>query len=110
MPDEVAQECVQSVMEAVATAMELEVSARVTEADGAILGEYAGVDALELIGRHGTLLDAIQHVASRAAYQATERRHPVVIEAGGYRERRREQLFATADPRGDRRCQDRRAG
>lgn len=97
MPDQAAQERVQGVMEAVATAMELDVSVSVTEADGAILGEYAGRDASELIGRHGSLLDSIQHIASRAAYQATERRHPIVIEAAGYRERRRAQLFAIAD-------------
>jgi spoIIIJ-associated protein len=97
MPDDAAQECVQGVMEAVATAMRLDVSVAVTETDGAIFGEYAGADGAELIGRRGTLLDAIQHIASRASYQATERRHPVVIEADGYRERRREQLFATAD-------------
>jgi len=97
MADTAAQEHVQSVMEAVATAMNLDVSVAISEADDAILGEYLGADATELIGRRGALLDAIQHIASRVAYHATERRHPIVIEAGGYRERRREQLFAIAD-------------
>ena len=51
-----------------------------------------------LIGRHGSTIDALQDVASRAAYaQAPGDRKRVVVDAAGYRERREAALRRQAD-------------
>ncbi len=51
-----------------------------------------------LIGRHGSTIDALQDVASRAAYaRAQGDRKRVVVDAAGYRERRELALRRQAD-------------
>lgn len=62
-----------------------------------ITGEYAGADLGLLIGHRGTTLDAIQQLAHRIAFHGSEHRKPVVIDAGGYRRRRAEELRAIAE-------------
>ena len=41
-----------------------------------------------LIGRHGQAIDALQHLAWRAAYHDADERKAVVVDAAGYRARR----------------------
>jgi spoIIIJ-associated protein len=56
-----------------------------------------GHDLGMLIGRHGQTIDAIQYLANAVvARQARDGRKSVVVDAAGYRERRRELLEATA--------------
>src|SRR5207249_3773404 len=51
-----------------------------------------------LIGKHGSTIDALQHLASRAAYRGgLGDRKSVVIDAAGYRERREATLRRAAD-------------
>ena len=50
-----------------------------------------------LIGKHGTTIDAVQHLAFRAAYRGHEDRKQVTVDAGGYRERRETALHRMAD-------------
>ncbi|SEH11105.1 protein jag [Thermoleophilum album] len=52
-----------------------------------IEGEDVGI----LIGRHGATIDAVQHLAFRAARMAGDERR-VVVDAAGYRSRREEIL------------------
>jgi len=66
------------------------------DADG-LHAEYVGDDLGLLIGHHGQTIDAIQHLAYRIATRGEVDRHPVVVDAAGYRERRAETLRATAD-------------
>ena len=54
-------------------------------------------DAGRLIGRHGSTIDALQHVAWRAAFHDRDERKSVVVDAAGYRRRREEALQRQAD-------------
>lgn len=75
------------------------VSARVsvTEEDGALRGTLAGPDVGLLIGKHGQTIDAIQHLASAVVAHAAGARLDVVVDAGGYRDRRRTALEGMAE-------------
>ncbi len=60
----------------------------------------ARVDADEvglLIGRHGQTIDAVQLICFQAAFQGIRERKRVIVDASGYRERRREALERRAD-------------
>ncbi len=88
-----------AVVEAVVEALEVGGSIRVAESDDQILVSVEGEDdpAL-LIGKHGATIDALQHVVARAAFRGHEgERKRVVIDAGGYRERRQSVLERAAD-------------
>jgi spoIIIJ-associated protein len=50
-----------------------------------------------LIGKHGATIDAVQHVAFRAASKGREVRKQVVVDAAGYRDRRQAALQRIAD-------------
>jgi spoIIIJ-associated protein len=56
-----------------------------------------GEDLGLLIGKHGATIDALQHLASRAAYRGADDRKLVVLDAAGYRERRATALERAAD-------------
>ena len=50
-----------------------------------------------LIGKHGQTIDSLQFVCSQAAFRGYEERKRVVLDAGGYRERREGVLHRQAD-------------
>jgi spoIIIJ-associated protein len=50
-----------------------------------------------LIGKHGATIDAVQHIAFRAASRGLEQRRQVVVDAAGYRDRREAALQRIAD-------------
>jgi spoIIIJ-associated protein len=50
-----------------------------------------------LIGKRGQTIDALQLIAYQAAFRGMRERKRVVVDAGGYRERRRETLTTRAD-------------
>ena len=57
----------------------------------------SGPDLGMLIGRHGQTIDAIQYLANAAMYRShAEDRKQVVVDAAGYRDRRRVSLEALA--------------
>ncbi|HEX9141805.1 MAG TPA: RNA-binding cell elongation regulator Jag/EloR, partial [Gaiellaceae bacterium] len=69
----------------------------VEESDEAITVSCSGVDLGMLIGRHGQTIDAVQYLANAVMW----RRHPedrkeVVVDAAGYRDRRRVTLESLA--------------
>jgi len=69
----------------------------VEEDDEVIMVSCAGSDLGMLIGRHGQTIDAVQYLANAVMW----RRHPedrkeVVVDAAGYRDRRRTALEALA--------------
>ena len=59
--------------------------------------EISGPELGLLIGKHGQTIDALQFITSQAAYRGGEDRKQVVVDAGGYRERRRSVLERQAD-------------
>jgi spoIIIJ-associated protein len=69
----------------------------ITETDDELRATVNGDDLGLLIGKHGTTIDALQHLAARIAYPHAERDKQVVIDAAGYRERREEALHRQAD-------------
>jgi spoIIIJ-associated protein len=75
------------------------VSARVDvdENDDTITVVCDGPDLGMLIGRHGQTIDAVQYLANAAMYRGhAEERKEVVVDAAGYRARRRASLEALA--------------
>jgi spoIIIJ-associated protein len=69
----------------------------ISEDDEAVTASLVGGDLGLLIGRHGQTIDAIQYLANVIAWRELgEDRKDVVVDAAGYRERRRETLEALA--------------
>jgi spoIIIJ-associated protein len=70
----------------------LDVDARldVREDDDAVVVTCSGPDVALLIGRHGQTIDAIQYLLNAIAYRSHGgERKDVIVDAAGYRERRR---------------------
>jgi len=77
----------------------LGVEARVDvhEDDGTITITCSGPDVGLLIGRHGQTIDAVQYLLNAAAHRMQgDERKDVVVDAAGYRERRRATLESLA--------------
>jgi spoIIIJ-associated protein len=84
-------------LERVATALQVDCRVDVAEDAEAVTGTLSGDDLGLLIGRHGQTIDAIQYLANALAYRAYgDDRKEVVVDAAGYRERRRETLETLA--------------
>lgn len=97
LPDE-PSERVRAVVSRVVLALDLEGTVDIEESTEEIRATVNGPDLGLLIGRHGSTIDALQDVASRAAYaQAPGDRKRVVVDAAGYRERREATLRRHAD-------------
>jgi spoIIIJ-associated protein len=88
-----ARELVQRIVDCIGVNAQVDVD----EGDDAITVSCAGPDLGMLIGRHGQTIDAIQYLANVIAWRELgEGRKDVVVDAAGYRERRRETLEALA--------------
>jgi spoIIIJ-associated protein len=97
LPDEPAER-VRAVVARVVLALELEGSVDIEESAEEIRATVNGPELGLLIGRHGSTIDALQDIASRAAYaQLQGDRKRVVVDAAGYRERREATLRRQAD-------------
>jgi spoIIIJ-associated protein len=69
----------------------------VREDDETITATCSGADVALLIGRHGQTIDAVQYLLNAISHRAYgEGRKEVVIDAAGYRERRRATLESLA--------------
>jgi spoIIIJ-associated protein len=89
---------VRAVVARVVLALELEGSVDIEENADEIRATVNGPELGLLIGRHGSTIDALQDVASRAAFaQVQGDRKRVVVDAAGYRERREAALHRQAD-------------
>jgi len=87
------EELLSRILDAVGVDAEIEVS----EDDDAVTAVIDGEDLGLLIGRHGQTIDAIQHLAYRAAFRGADGRKRVTVDAAGYRERRAALLQHDAD-------------
>jgi spoIIIJ-associated protein len=91
-------ERVRGLIERVVETMGLDAEIVVEETDEEIRAAVQGDDVAILIGKHGSTIDALQHLAIRAAYlNETGDRKAVVVDAAGYRERREAALRRAAD-------------
>lgn len=96
LPEEPAER-VRAVVSRICAALGLRASVDVEETGEEIRATVNGEDLGLLIGRHGATIDAVQHLALRAALRAGEERRRVVVDAAGYRERREGVLRRAAD-------------
>jgi spoIIIJ-associated protein len=85
-------------VEGVLDELDLDGEVEIREEDDRITASVAGDDDYGLlIGKRGQTIDALQLLAYQAAYRGMRERKRVVVDAAGYRERRRETLTARAD-------------
>lgn len=88
---------VQAILDRVVETLEVEASVEVEEDEGQITGFVEGEDVGRLIGRRGHTIDAVQLVCYRASQRGIKDRKRVVVDAAGYRERRREMVESQAE-------------
>lgn len=101
-PEPDARELVRDLLEHVMAALGLEGEIEVTDDGETLTGTMHGESLGLFIGHHGQTIDAVQHVAQRIALRgAPEPRRRIVIDAAGYRARRRQALEAQADDAAD---------
>ena len=96
IPDEPAER-VRAIVGRVVHALGLRATVDIDEGDDEIRATVNGDDLGLLIGKHGTTIDALQHLAFRAAFRGADERKQVVVDAAGYRERREAALHRMAD-------------
>jgi spoIIIJ-associated protein len=96
IPDEPAER-VRALVARVVHALGLRATVDVEESEDEIRATVNGDELGLLIGKHGTTIDALQHLAFRAAFLGSTERRQVVIDAAGYRERREHALHRMAD-------------
>lgn len=93
-----AAERVRALVERVVETLDLEASVVVEELDNEIRATIEGDELDLLIGGDGETIDALQYIASRAAFtDYSGERKAVVIDAAGYRGRREVALHEAAD-------------
>jgi spoIIIJ-associated protein len=100
---------VQDLLEHIVDGVGIDASVHVEEDADEIRADLEGEDLGLLIGRHGQMIDAIQHIAYRVACKGHAVRKRVVVDAAGYRERRAVALRAAADQAAEAAVHDRRA-
>jgi spoIIIJ-associated protein len=88
---------VRELLERIASEAGVDATIEVHENSDEISAEFVGPDLGLLIGHHGQTIDAIQHLAYRMAFQGSQVRKGVTVDASGYRDRRATALRATAD-------------
>ena len=97
MPDEPAAR-VRAVLERVLDELELEGEVEIEEGEEEIVAAVEGDDDYGLlIGKRGQTIDALQLLCYQAAFRGIPERKRVVVDAAGYRDRRRETLERRAD-------------
>jgi spoIIIJ-associated protein len=91
-------ERVRELVEGVLDELDLDGEVDVQEGDEQIVALIDGdEDYGLLIGKRGQTIDALQLLCYQAAFLGMRERKHVVVDAGGYRERRREMLESRAD-------------
>ncbi len=91
-------ERVRELVEGVLDDLDLDGEVEVTENDERIEASVSGDgDYGLLIGKRGQTIDALQLLCFQAAFRGVRERKRVILDASGYRERRREVLTSRAD-------------
>jgi spoIIIJ-associated protein len=90
-------ERVRAIVARIVHALGLRATVDIEETDEEVRATVNGEELGLLIGKHGSTIDAVQHLAFRAAYRGREDRKQVTVDAAGYRERRETALHRMAD-------------
>jgi spoIIIJ-associated protein len=89
---------VRDLLERITSALGLQCRIDLAEDDGTLVASCSGSELGRLIGKHGHTIDAIQYVTNAiVSRRFGDDRVPVVVDAAGYRERRRTALAALAE-------------
>jgi spoIIIJ-associated protein len=96
IPDEPAER-VRAIVARVVHALGLQATVDIDESEDEIRATVNGDDLGLLIGKHGSTIDALQHLAFRGAFRGATERKQVTVDAAGYRERREGALHRMAD-------------
>lgn len=81
----------------IVAAVELDATVDVREGDEQVVVTVSGPDVGLMIGRHGQTIDAVQYLLNAISHRAYgDERKEVVVDAAGYRERRRATLETLA--------------
>jgi spoIIIJ-associated protein len=96
IPEEPAER-VRALVARVVHELGLRATVDIEESEEEIRATVNGDDLGLLIGKHGSTIDAVQHLAFRAAFRGREGRKQVTVDAAGYRERRETALHRMAD-------------
>ena len=83
----------------IAAGLGLDAEVRVEEDAEEITAEFLGDDLGPLIGHHGAVIDAIQHLTYRIVFHGIDERKRISVDAAGYRERRAQTLGRSATKR-----------
>jgi spoIIIJ-associated protein len=88
---------VSDVLSRVCGALGVAAAVSVRQESEALVATIHGRDLGLLIGKHGQTIDALQYLTGAILFRATGERADVVVDAAGYRERRKASLEAVAD-------------
>jgi spoIIIJ-associated protein len=98
-----AAERLKDVLEHIRDALGLDASVSVREDGAGVTGVFHGHELGLVIGKHGQTIDAIQYLAVSAVHRMSDGSQlDVVVDASGYRDRRRATLEGQADRAADR--------
>lgn len=98
MSDLSATERVRELLDHVNDALALDATVEIVQPEEGVIRATLHAEDLGLfIGRHGTTIDAVQHLAYRVAAAADDGPQRVIVDAAGYRERREQALHRQAD-------------
>ena len=89
-------------LERVVDALDLDADVEIDDDGETLTGRLDGEDLGLFIGRHGSTIEAVQHLAQRVAGGDGPARRRIVVDAAGYRERRAQVLERQADEAADR--------
>jgi spoIIIJ-associated protein len=84
-------------VERVAVSLGAPVAVTIEEDDETLTARLSGPDLGLVIGKHGQTIDAIQYLANAILWRGREDRKSVVVDAAGYRDRRRASLEQLAE-------------
>jgi spoIIIJ-associated protein len=90
-------ELLEELLEEIVEDLQLDASVEVEERAGVLTGRLAGENVGLFIGRHGQTIDAVQHLAQRIVFHGGPPSSRLVVDVGGYRERRERMLREDAD-------------
>jgi spoIIIJ-associated protein len=88
---------VREMLEEISHALGADCSIEIVESDGELAASMTGPDVAVLIGKHGKTIDSIQYLVGAALASGADPGPRVVVDAGGYRERREVRLVQIAE-------------
>ncbi|WP_163582194.1 RNA-binding cell elongation regulator Jag/EloR [Gracilibacillus saliphilus] len=101
-------EKIQTYVEKIIAEFQVGVNVKAEVEQNVVTLQLTGEKIALLIGKRGQTLNAIQYLAQLAMHQYADKYYTVVVDAEGYRERRRETLLSLADRLADRASQTKR--